>query len=115
MQTATKPVHELLYMTKEMYDELYMEKFMRWCLNRATNNENDFQKLIANSSISKWYNYEFSKIENEFSTAATPLFRKVSYKGLRQMFETLSVELYTKFPQPLIESARNLNINANAN
>lgn len=113
--TSTRQVHELLYMTEEIYNELYTEKFMRWCMNRSTNPDNDFQKLLANASISKWYNHEFLKIETEFIETASPLFGKVSYKALRQMFEALSIDLYKKFPQPLIESARNLNINANAN
>ena len=115
MRTKTFKIHELLYLSEELYNELYTEKYMRWCLNKSLNDNTDFQKLLANSSISKWYNHEFSKVEQKYITAMSPLFGSVSFKTSRQMFESISIELYSKFPQPLIESARNLNINAHVN
>lgn len=111
--TKTKQLHELIYMTPEHYSEDYTERYLRWCMNRSQDLDQDLQRLLANSSISKWYNHEFAKLEERIISMLEPQHGKISYKQARTIFGSIVAEMFIKYPMPLIDQARKLNINAN--
>jgi hypothetical protein len=116
-------VHTLLYLSAESYAEGYFERFLRWCLSRSVDRDQDVsdpwflkpdtQHLIANTAISKWYDYEFGKLEAKFIEIVNPQHGLIDFAAARQIYNSLTNEMLKKFPQTLIDSARNLNINAN--
>ena len=119
------PIHELLYMSQSAYNENYIQQYMRWCIDKSCESEKqmhvidrnfskpDLQSIIANTHISKWYAYEYEKLEQKFIQISTPQHGSISCPQVRQIFSALVSEIFTRYPNPLIESARKLSINAN--
>ncbi|PWA10940.1 hypothetical protein [Flavobacterium laiguense] len=54
-----------LDITPHQYEALQMSNYMEWC-ESVTINDREFQKVLANASVSKWYMIEYSKCEKEF-------------------------------------------------
>jgi len=52
-------------MTPQEYEDLIFGAYARWCESLTTNNH-EFQKVLANSAISKWFMMEYAKCETEF-------------------------------------------------
>lgn len=112
MNKTLKPVHELLYMSLEAYEEYYTERYLNWCIDKASDLKQDLQKIIANSKINAWYNLEHEKLTERFQQIATPQHGMIDFKSARTIFTSVTAVIYKQYPQPLIDSARNLKINA---
>lgn len=110
MKTATKQIHELLYMTPEVYEDDYTERYMRWCMNYAKNFETDLQKILANRSIANYYNTNFHKVQLKFIAAAMPIHGSVKYTVIRVLYGSITSEIFTNYPISLFEEARKLSI-----
>jgi hypothetical protein len=54
-----------LDITSHQYEALLLSNYMEWC-ESVTINDREFQKVLANASVSKWYMIEYSKCEKEF-------------------------------------------------
>jgi hypothetical protein len=61
----SKTINQKLKMTPEEYEDLIFGAYARWC-ESVTINTHEFQKVLANSSINKWFMMEYSKCEKEF-------------------------------------------------
>lgn len=109
MNNVNKSIHELLSMSKEEYDNLYTETYLRWCLNFA-NGDTDLQKLIANRSIANYYNSEFEKLQLNFIKSATPIYGRVDLKVIKGFYSSITAQIFMKYPISLFESARKLSI-----
>ena len=112
--------HELLYMSAEAYADEYFERYLRWCISRSVDPDfsvwdpkfvkADLQHILANAGISKWYRREFTKLEEQFEKMVSPQHNLISCEAARNIFNSITLEMHKKFPQPLIEAARHLNI-----
>jgi hypothetical protein len=58
-------INQKLKMTPEEYELLLFGVYARWC-ESVTINDREFQKVIANSGINKWFMTEYAKCEAEF-------------------------------------------------
>lgn len=108
--TTSKPIHELLYMTSESYQQEYIERYLRWCLSYATNRETDLQKLLANRAISNYYNEKFKELELKFINAATPIYGNVTSESIRAIYVGITTQIFMNYPSALFEQARSLTI-----
>lgn len=59
-------INNKLKMTPEEYELLIFGAYARWCESVTINNQ-EFQKVLANSAINKWYMMEYAKCEIEFN------------------------------------------------
>jgi hypothetical protein len=62
MQQATI---KKLNMSPEQYETLLFSNYAEWC-ESVTINDREFQKVLANASIDKWFMTEYAKCEKEF-------------------------------------------------
>ena len=75
----------------EQYESMIFNMYSNWCESVTTNNR-EYQKVLANALINRWFLMELSKCENEFhqltdryvGTNVTPLeftacFRECTY------------------------------------
>lgn len=108
--TKSKPIHELLAMTVEEFENDYTERYMRWCISHSMNRETDLQKLLANRQIANYYNTHFAKLQSIFIAAATPIDGKSHYKVIRHLYTSITVEIFEMFPSVLFYEARRLSI-----
>lgn len=111
--TTEKQIHELLSMSSETYQDSRFEMFMRWCLSRSINSDNDLQKLLANKAIYSYFDQTLSKYETQFKNAAQNLTEVSTPEMMRNIYINITIQIYRTFPMPLIEEARKLNINSN--
>ncbi len=111
--TKTTEINELLYITSDQYETDCQDRYLRWCLSRSKDMGQDLQQLLANTSISKYYNIEFAKIEQSFIEIVGPQKGILNYKTVRAIYSTMIIEIFNKYPQPLFEAARKLNVYAN--
>ena len=58
-------INQKLKMSTEEYENLFFGAYARWCESVTINNQ-DFQKVLANAGINKWYRTEYAKCEAEF-------------------------------------------------
>lgn len=58
-------INQKLKITPEEYELLIFGAYARWC-ESVTVNIHEFQKVLANSSVSKWFMMEYSKCEIDF-------------------------------------------------
>ena len=111
----TKQVRELLYMSPQSYNECFEKLFFAWCTNRCQGEKDNnlFQKIIANTAVSKWYNAEYEILEEQFVAMIAPQHGFISCKDARTIYHTVVSGIFQHYPLPLIEAAKTLNINSN--
>lgn len=61
----TTTINQKLKMSTEEYELLIFGAYARWC-ESVTINTHEFQKVLANSSINKWFITEYDKCEKDF-------------------------------------------------
>jgi hypothetical protein len=54
----------------ETYEDFVLSFYIYWC-ESITINAREFQKVIANASINRWFMTEFKKLEQEFKYLAS--------------------------------------------
>ena len=66
MSTKTTTTAQKLQMTAEDYENMIFGAYASWC-ESVTINAREFQKVLANSAVNKWYLMEYAKCEKEFN------------------------------------------------
>jgi len=62
----TKTINQKLQITAEDYENMIFGAYARWC-ESVTINAREFQKVLANSAVNKWFLVEYAKCEAEFN------------------------------------------------
>ena len=100
-------------MTPKAYEEMYIESYMRWCQDFAINYENDLQKIMANTAISKWYLAEYEKCEAEFlrrMIRRQQTLRPVSQTDAQSAYNDCTYDMFNLRPKGLLMDAKKLEI-----
>ena len=92
------------------FEEIQIARYMRWCINLSNKTGLTLQAILANTSISKYYNYEFSKLENRFRSLVHGKNQWLEPKALEDMYNIIVVDIFKIYPLPLIEEAKKLKI-----
>lgn len=99
----TKKVRQYLQMDAFEYDMMLFGMWMRWVEN-ATMTEAEFQKVLANPAVNKWYITKLGEIENQFLTMASK-YPDAGKDRCRQNYNEMTYALYNTYPLPLIKEA----------
>lgn len=113
MQTTKTKIHEILGYTADEFSTIQTERYMRWCMNRSMDNGTDLQKILANTSINRYYNAQMALLENKFLDLIDGKMSSLSTKTIHDFYSIIVVDMFKIFPKPLIDNARNLNLYAN--
>lgn len=108
-----RTVISYLQITPEEYENMYIESFMRWCMDLSINYENDLQKVLANSAISKWYLAEWKKCEQEFLKCMhrrQQTLRPISKLDAQSIYNHSTFNMFNLRPKGLLNDAKKLNI-----
>ena len=54
-----------LDITPEQYESMIWNLYSNWCESVSTNNR-EYQKVLANAAVNRWFLMELAKCENEF-------------------------------------------------
>lgn len=88
------------------FENLQIERYMRWCIYLSNKTGISLQMILANTSISKYYNYEFSKLENSFLNLIEGKIKCIPEKTLQQMYEVVVVDIFNLFPMALLDGIK---------
>jgi hypothetical protein len=67
MKSTTENI-EKIFDNSPTIEDFYFELYMMWC-ESVTINSREFQQVLACTSVSKWFNMEFSKLIKEYETS----------------------------------------------
>lgn len=105
---------EYLEVTQEEYENMYLGAYMRWCESVCLA-PSEFQNVLANASISKYYNTELAKCEAEF----VKLFSRyensetVSAKDAKNLYCDCTFKMFNIRPMVLLSTAKKIKVYAN--
>ena len=103
-----KTTAQHLGMTELEYDFFYFEAYMRWCLSVSITPA-EFQMVLANTSVNKYYNTELAKIENEFvSLLAT--YPNATTEDAKKLYGRCTFDMFNRRSPELIKNAKKLNL-----
>jgi hypothetical protein len=107
MKTA---ISTILNKDEVEFENLQIERYMRWCINVSNKTGVSLQTVIANAAVAKYYNHEFSKLENKFLNIVSGKTQWLEPKALEDMYNIIVVDMFKIYPTPLIEDARKIKI-----
>lgn len=95
-----------LLQESDNYENFVLDFFIYWCENSSTN-AREFQQILANSGINKWFLIELEKLENEFEHIARqyPQFHNEA-KEMDKLQAKCLLPLMSIFPKALLLNAK---------
>lgn len=96
----------------ETKEDFLLAFYIYWCENISTN-AREFQKVLANASINKWFFVELQKLENEFKHLAS-MFPELqnSATEMDRLHAQCFLPLMSIHPQALVNNAKKREIKA---
>ena len=104
MQTTA----QLLRITDCEYDFVYFDHYNRWCQS-VTINEQQFQSVLANASVNKYYNREYAKCEAEFHELIAQ-YPNVTAAEAMKLYGRCTFDMFNRRSPVLIEQAKKTQI-----
>lgn len=100
----TKTINQKLKMTPEEYELMIFGAYARWC-EGVTTNMHEFQKVLANASISKWYMTEYAKCENKFEqlTSRWDENGTIILKDFEKCYNNCTFQMFNIRPMALLQ------------
>jgi hypothetical protein len=106
MSVTKQNIHTHLGLTLENYETQYFERYINWC-ESVVLTLLEYQKVLANAQINKWYNTEFQKCENEFLQIIKE-YPSSNIENKKQCYDQCVVRMFSIFPKPLIDDAKKM-------
>lgn len=104
MSTKTTTIAQKLQMTDEDYENMIFGAYARWCESN-TINAREFQKVIANSAVNKWYLIEYSKCEIEFHQL-TGRYENLTVEDYKRCYNDCTYRLFNIRPTALLQEIK---------
>lgn len=103
MSTTT----EKLAMTANEYEMMVFGFYGRWC-ESVTTNMRDYQAVLANSSINKWFLMELAKCETEFHllTKRYEESENIIPRDYQKCYSNCTFPLFNLRPMALLEAVK---------
>jgi hypothetical protein len=96
-----KQIQTLLQQTPEHYEMKTLVLWMKWC-ESVTGKQNEFQMVLCNPSINKWFHAELMKWENEFLLRVKN-YPDASLIDLHTQYHACIVQLFNVSPRVLVQ------------
>ncbi|GGB82686.1 hypothetical protein GCM10007424_23400 [Flavobacterium suaedae] len=103
-----KAIYEILGLTPQRYEELVTDLFVNWAGKHCIR-PTDYQHILANPAISKWFRSELSFIEEDLKEDISDYgSEKISpYKG-EKIYAVGTERILNHYPKSLLEAAQPL-------
>lgn len=92
---------ELLQMEPLLFEMMVFGAYSRW-VESVTTNLRDYQAVLANSSVNRWYLMELEKCENEFKSRVKN-YNNLSKEDYRKCYNECTFKMFNVHPKALIE------------
>lgn len=105
-----KQISTLLEIDEVEFENLQTERYLRWCISVANRQCVPLQAVIANQSINNYYNYHFSKLQQNFLKLVNGKTKFLDKKALNEFYEIIIVDVFKNYPNALLEEAKKIKI-----
>lgn len=105
MSTQTTTISQKLKMTSEEYELLIFGAYARWC-ESVTINPREFQKVIANSAVNKWYLMEYAKCEKEFNSLTDRYGNSITTEDFKRCYNDCTYGMFNIRPTALLQEIK---------
>lgn len=105
MSTQTTTTAQKLKMTSEEHELLIFGAYARWC-ESVTINPGEFQKVLANSSVNKWYLLEYAKCEKEFHNLTDRYGNSISTEDFKRCYNQCTYNMFNIRPTALLQQIK---------
>jgi hypothetical protein len=93
-----------LKLTPAEYENMLFGAYARWC-ESVTINAREFQKVIANSAVNKWYLIEYAKCEAEFQQL-TGRYENLTAQDYKRCYNDCTFRMFNIRPTALLEAIK---------
>lgn len=102
-----KTIKQKLAITPEEYEMMILDLYTRWC-ESVTINFLQFQQVLANAAVNKWFLIELTKCEVNFHelTERYTGSKTVSTNDLLKCYRMCTDQMFNIRPMPLLESLK---------
>lgn len=102
-----KTITQKLKMTQAEFEEMIFGFYFRWC-ESVTTNPNDFQQVLANGGVNKWFLIELAKLEANFQqiTARYENSDTVITTDYQKCYNECTFQMFNIRPMALLEKAK---------
>lgn len=105
MSTKTTTTAQKLQMTSEDYENMIFGAYARWC-ESVTINPREFQKVIANSAVNKWYLTEYAKCEKEFNHLTDRYGNSITTEDFKRCYSDCTYIMFNIRPTALLQEIK---------
>ncbi len=105
-----KKLIQILKVDEVEFENANYEKYIRWCMNVSVKGFAPLQTVIANGPISKYYNHELKKLQNNFLNLIEGKTKYLEQKAINDLYEIIVVDIFKHYPSALVEAAKNIKI-----
>lgn len=99
--------HEILGITEEQYEDKIFKHWFKWCEINSSD-DSEFQSLIANAPLNKWWLVNLQRIEVEFQEECYPYLSDC--QSLREEMGDLwfknILKMYIYYSKPLLQTKK---------
>lgn len=96
----------LLDMPADMYENQLFENYFLWC-NLNSYGDSDFQKLIANTPLFRWWMVQYSELEQQFIEDSAEYHGHCDKNVMRSFYTEIVIKIRDYYCKPLMEIALN--------
>jgi hypothetical protein len=102
-----KAINEVLQMQPDQYENMRFGVWARWC-ESVTTNEQEWQMVLANSKINRWFEIEYAKCETEFVRLINRYEGSASVKvdDVRRCYNETTFRMFSISPKPLLDEVK---------
>lgn len=101
MKTATQK----LAMTGFDYEMMIFSFYARWCESNSGNTR-QYQQIVANAAINKWFLHELNKCEEEFHKITDRYVGSVTSYDMQVCYNDVTFKLFNIRPTALLEELK---------
>ncbi|HLS12193.1 MAG TPA: hypothetical protein VK050_08525 [Flavobacteriaceae bacterium] len=91
--------------TEAQYENLRLELWLRWCEAKSMSTR-EWQQLMANGILNRWFNTELTKIEWQFMHDLEPYQRQCSPQELNERYKAYMVSMHSLILAPVQNEIR---------
>jgi hypothetical protein len=94
--------NQKLQMSTQDYENMLLGSYVRWC-ESVTVDAREYQKVIANAKINKWYIAEYAKCETEFNLLTQRYEKSITTEDLKRCYNNCTYKMFYQKPSILIQ------------
>ncbi len=106
MSTQTTTAQKL-QLTTEEHEALLFGAYARWC-ESVTINARQFQQVLANSAINKWYLMEYEKCEKEFNSLTDRYGNSITKEDFERCYNNCTYGMFNIRPTALLQEIKRI-------